>query len=461
MDENKNIDNKIKTIFDGLDKEAPEDLWNKFSERLPVSDTDKTIEAKVKEGFENMNQTAPDHIWGTVNKQLNIDKVWERISGELDRRRILYWRNVAALILGILFLAGVSVYKYSEKNELVILNVEQVAKQNAKNKVPDAAIKASQRTEQHLITNNSKHTYQTTNIGVAVSQSKNKIYGSNNQKTTNVSTGHSDLITENAVENDIADVPANDIMNAEFLDPLMPPMLLANQDMASVDISNSTYANNALDTGLLKNDLAVKQKRFEIGATYSFNNTWLLNNETQSGFNSNSLTQTFLAFGSSYGLVANYNLSKFNALSSEFYFNSTSRQQYGEYIEGNYSTHTLQFNYAKITLLYQLNIDQAHYRRISSRYTFKAGLYGSYLKDYNYSYSKVNFINTDSYKSHDYGIKIAMGQEKIMRQFIFGYGLNAEYGFNNTYAGNKQVPSDFNITKNALVGAYFNIKYAF
>ncbi|MEO6301725.1 MAG: hypothetical protein ABIP51_01005, partial [Bacteroidia bacterium] len=76
MDENKDIDNKIKETFNGLNKSAPVDLWNKFSDKLPTSDIDKTLEAKVKEGFEGTKQKAPEHIWGTVNKQLNIDKVW-------------------------------------------------------------------------------------------------------------------------------------------------------------------------------------------------------------------------------------------------------------------------------------------------------------------------------------------------------------------------------------------------
>ncbi|MEO6302535.1 MAG: hypothetical protein ABIP51_05125, partial [Bacteroidia bacterium] len=396
-------------------------------------------------------------------------------SAELDEHPVFYWKNIASVIVGILLFLGVGIYKYSNKNNGSGYNSENlnIYKSETKNKnlVLNTPVKKENDpgNNQSESKKNKPITKKNTVLAAVTKKliaQKNKI-NSTSHKTAKPNYLNINLSKFETESSETKEIVFNSLQTRpdQLAMNLMPfNTIITTDEITDKEIPVSLsgdFQNNLLDTNLSNGALIVKPKKFEIGITYSYNNTWIINNETQKSFDQNSLTQTFLAFASSYGVVANYNVSNYNALSAEFYFNSTSRQKYGEYIEGTYSQHTLQFNYAKLTLLYQLNINQPRYKKIASKYTFKAGVYGSYLKSYDHSYSRVNFADDDKYKSNDYGIKIAIGQEKKMQNIIFGYGLNAEYGFNNTFAGSKQMPSNFNITKNALVGAYFNLKYNF
>ena len=108
MADNKNIDNKIRESFEGLNRSAPQGLWEDLSENLDISKSDSTIDERVKEGFQHIDKSAPDHIWGGVNRALNIDRVWRRVTGVLDRRAAFkrWARNVAAALLLLLLSWG-------------------------------------------------------------------------------------------------------------------------------------------------------------------------------------------------------------------------------------------------------------------------------------------------------------------------------------------------------------------
>ncbi len=457
MDKNKNIDNKIKETFESLNKQAPVDLWNKFSDKLEDINIDKTIETKIKEGFDGVNKTAPPHVWDTVNKQLNIDRVWDRIDKELDRRPVIYWRNIAGIIL-LLFIIGAGIYKYkqtefklADNTNIIQLQEQPLAEEStagSENNIKEQSI--DKKDTKHLPVNASKSEIKDNGERLIA---KNKVKENKNSlKDTN-----KDLSIKNVAENDLNGSSTASVTETVLFENMtsIQPSLIRNKENEIIPPGLQTFTNNTDDY------IRIKPKKYEIGITYSYNNTWIINNETQKSFDANSLTQTFFAFASSYGVVGNYNFSKNNALSAEFYINSVSRQQYGEYIEGRYLIKTIQFNYSKFTLLYQLNLHQPRHVKIPSKYTIKTGLYASYLKKFNQSYDRMDIKETGKYNSSDYGIKLAFGQEKQFKNIIIGYGLNAEYGFNNTFAGNATMPAGFNVTKNALIGGFLNVKYNF
>lgn len=117
-------------------------------------------------------------------------------------------------------------------------------------------------------------------------------------------------------------------------------------------------------------------------------------------------------------------------------------------------------NYSKVTLLYQRNILQRA-RKIPSRYTVKAGGYLGFLKnEFRYYNNNIVLLN-DSYTNIDYGVKLAIGQEKDINSFIVGYGINSEYGLRNIFVGNKRFPAALNQTHTFNVGGYINLKYRF
>jgi hypothetical protein len=463
MGKKNNIENKIKETFDGRNKSAPHDLWNKVSYNLPDLDSDKNIEEKIKNVFEKSDQSAPPVVWGNVNKQLNIDKVWDNISKELDKRPVIYWRNIASVAL-FLFLVSAVLYRYNlsvidNKIDQITLSQKQINNDMNLKIKKDVPVQNYSKFILNKKNNNTSTKYNSANkkqdLNISVGTQADRKMEEKNVKSNSVIS-----IETNALSKTSVSLESDTLQNSHILSPLdltliqTSPILINNVDTNIILNSN----NNPSFEGLV---LPSKQKRFEFGITYSYNNTWILNSETHQSFDKNSLTKTSFAFAGSYGLVAGYNFSKHNALTTELYINSRSQQQYGEFIEGKYYIHTLQFNYTKLTLLYQLNLNQSAHHKIFSKYTFRAGLYGSYLKNFKNTYNYAINTHSDKYTKTDYGFKIAIGQEKTFKRIILGYGFNGEYGFNNNFAGNNQMPATFNITKNALLGVYLNSKYSF
>ncbi len=467
MDKKKNIENKIKETFERQNKTAPSDLWNKLSDSLPDSKSDKHIEEKIKNVFEKTDQSAPPFVWDNVNKQLNIDKVWNKINKELDRKPVIYWRNIASVILFLLLISA-GVYRYnkgvedkalaeslmdqtSTDNKTVLAktsSLKDVKEKNGNNSIlhEKAVISGNKNSNKEIPFKKNNRSKSVVN---AIAQKNIKTISTNQNNVT-------ELNYQFVAETDLV---AND---SDSIEPVLPvnlnsiisyPIFINNQEPDIAVVLN--------DIAPIENNTSIKQKRVEIGITCSYNNTWILNSETQQAFEANSLTRTSLAFAASYGVVAAYNISKNSALSTELYINSRSQQKYGEFIEGKYYDHTLQFNYTKLTLLYQLNLNQSAQRRIPSKFTFKTGIYGSYLRNFTHVYNQSIDVQQNKYTKNDYGLKFAIGQEKKINDLIIGYGINSEYGLNNNFAGNGFMPAAFDVTKNALVGPYFCLKYSF
>lgn len=473
MDDKKNIENKIKESFEGLNKSAPSNLWNKLSDKLPVDGIDKNIDAKIKEGFENMNTSAPAQIWSTVNKQLNIDKVWKRINKELDERPvIIYWRRMVGVVALLLLLLSGSVYviknKYSSSPITQYVQITQKSKQINKLEPGDLTkifisdgIISKEKTSKN-ITKTVTHTQ----------NSNAEINNSNNSEKSTIQQNYS--TQKSNVNKSILNSNTSNISIEKNTDTILQTLSPAEADSLSfiamipikINLIENTFTPELILPNLSIFDSALtatrlKKKRFEIGITYSHNNTWIINNNTRSSFDENSLIQTTPAYAGSYGLVANYNIFKKSSVSAEFYINSKYIQRYDVFNEGTFNNKSIEFNYYKLTLLYQFNVIQPPYKVIPSKYTFKGGIYGSSLKNQKHDYNRITLPETDTYATVDYGIKIAIGQEKTFQKIIIGYGINAEYGFKNIFDGNPQMSAGFNATKNALLGAYLNVKYGF
>jgi hypothetical protein len=485
MDENKNIENKIKTIFTERNISAPADLWNKLSDKLPESDPERHLETKVKNSFENMDKSAPPRAWGAVNKQLNIDRVWERINRELDKRVFIYWRNIASLLLLVLLGISCGIYHYYQTPSLLAYGNETTGKKHQNSKQPGFSNDPNLNSGGTTQNTNNEITGNPTLKTAAPQVEENP--GSNEKNLTAGDVTHRKSVPVSKGQYDQKSKSRN---NSNYT--LYKKKIVSEKDTTSDPDRNTSLADkigltymNMISTGsILTQDKAmelslhmvnrpdsltdctrviftpgIKVKRWEMGVCYSYNNTWILDNETQKSFDQNSLVSTSPVFAGSYGLLANYRITKLGAISAEFYINSKSHQEYGEFIEGKYYKHTLEFNYAKLILLYQLNINQRTFIKIPSRFTFKGGFYCSYLKNYKNSYNNPISMDTYKYTPYDYGIKLAIGQEKMFRNSIIGFGFNAEYGFNNNFAGNTFIPAYFNVTKNALLGVYLNLKY--
>lgn len=466
MNKNNDIEKKIKESFGGLNKSAPDNLWNKLSGTLSVSDMDKSIDTKIKDGFENTNKSAPTHVWNSVNKQLNIDRVWKRISAELDRRPLFYWKKIAGIAALLLLLVGGGFYLFNNSNTLFVPDTGQLNKQEQKNAEEFQQLAAISH-KGDLAEKNKNHP------GIAKTFNLKKYPAQQNGLTSrkdrtvpvssekNKNAANSAVQKFNSVQGNITEKNLRNTLNSDS----MP--LIAMKPLKTILIENGIAPDSIIISSTITqlfipaDTMHRRKKQFELGIIYSYNNTWILNNDTRKSFDENSLIQTIPTYSGSYGIVANYTIFNNSSVSTEFFVNSKYIQRYDEFMEGNFNRWTTKFNYYKLTLLYQFNISQSRYKAVPSKYTFRAGFYGSYLKNQTKDYTRVTSPETDTYTKADYGARIAIGQEKIFRIIIIGYGLNAEYGFKNIFDGNPQVPSQFNVSRNALIGGYLNLKYAF
>ncbi|PCH87272.1 MAG: hypothetical protein COB88_05930 [Flavobacteriales bacterium] len=478
MADNKNIDNKIRESFEGLNRSAPQGLWEDLSENLDISKSDSTIDERVKEGFQHIDKSAPDHIWGGVNRALNIDRVWRRVTGVLDRRAAFkrWARNVAAALL-LLLLSWGGYRNLSNQQTPIIAELEEnnatISEKHVDEQRGDTPFQSGSGSDKHdnpeiIIGNGNDLSQANPNLN-----DNTKVLGESNLRNVQSNKRLAEYKAPNNSDNNIPHtsrggldelIPRIDAGNDEIVvspaqEPLSEMTLISPVWVSTAGDVNGELAIllNISDSSEAKFE---KRRRFEIGLTYSYNNTWLLNNETTSSFRKTSLVTTTATYAHSYGLMANYNFNKKNAVSTEFYINARAKQDYGVYVEGRYYDKEIELNYSKITLLYQRNILQPR-RAISSRYTVKAGGFLGLLKNKHRYYDNKIVSSSDSYANIDYGVKLAVGQEKELRNVILGYGLNSEYGFKNIFAGNDRIPADFDDTHTFIVGGYITLRYKF
>lgn len=469
MAENKGIENKIKEGFEAQSRKAPKGVWENIAPTVGISAVDVKINAKVNEGFETMNSTAPDEVWEAVKRQVNIDQAWwgvrRMLKGRILLRRI---RDIAAALLLLLLLSwgGYQVLQ-NEKGSPV---AEQT---NVENVQADAEPVKGTTSIQKEIKESTKP--QGDDISAALTESGGTVSGTDvkrfaeqDVKFAKTIQGDKPFVSEqqDGGINEVALTGLAEISTTAFYildgDTALEYMPL----LAYLIETDARLPDGQENSGFLmmahsddrRDTIATKPHRFEIGLTYSYNNTWLLNNETRTSYDPNSLTSTDATYASSYGLTASYGLSATSALVTEVYGNARVRQDYGIYVEGTYTDKDVELNYSKVTLLYQRNMLH-RYGRVASRYTIKVGAYGAKLKTKYRYYNTVLVSQSDDYSGIDYGLKVAIGQEKELKRFVVGYGLNGEYGLKNIFTGNVRIPADFNKTTNAQIGAYLVLKY--
>lgn len=420
-------------------------------------DEKKDIETKIKENFDGLNKPAPPHIWDNLNKQLNIDRTWQRIDKKLDRRSgIIYRRKIASIAALLLLLLGGTIYLFKNKSGQFTYITELTNKQEQKN--PNKSAIAENNNFKKEKNRNDKPEP----LVQAQSSKKGKanpvIIMQNNDIPQNFTSQqfnkNKGIVNNNPSRNLIEKTMENDSLSFISIMPVKS-IFVANPERNDTVLPNLCVSSDSNLTATI----SIRKKGFEIGTTYSYNNIWIINNDTRNSFDENSLIQTTPTYAGSYGLVANYNISVNSSVSTEFYINSKYIQEYDEFIEGRFTNKATEFNYYKLTLLYQFNINQSPYKTIPSKYTFKAGVYGASLKNHKQYFNRIYISETDKFTATDYGVKLAIGEEKKFGHIIVGYGINGEYGLKNIFDGNSQMPSQFNVTNNALIGGYVILKY--
>ncbi|MFH2142393.1 MAG: hypothetical protein ABIJ97_08230 [Bacteroidota bacterium] len=422
---------------------------------------DKNIKL-IKDSFELSNSKTPEFIWENIDKQLYVDRVWMSLKIKLDniqtlKIRIRFFLYSSCIILFVVVFVG-SYFLMKQQHHL-----DQFVFENAtlktiifnKNKLNDSTYNRTTYSEKEMF--------------------ENKTMAKNSALTINESRIYTDVIetSSNKINDSMhqIQIPMNDSnqFNGEMLviekKKSGEPLYYINpKEIQIVDINNCSQINDICLPGyyadtsrLFTNYYFMKN---EIGLIYALNSTLLINNDYMENNREGSSVSIDPTYASSYGLIYNYKFSMSNSLSLEFFFISNQNQNAYLYSGGKYYKKTIELDYSKAIILYQKNIC-FNSMKPYSYYFVKAGGYFSILTKNNIYYvrndEKIDIPNSMLSKN-DYGIKVCIGRELEINNFIIGSGLQSDYGIKNIFKGDENTPSYFNCTNNFSYGLFLSIK---
>jgi hypothetical protein len=220
------------------------------------------------------------------------------------------------------------------------------------------------------------------------------------------------------------------------LDTLAPPAMAQIQAVPAAGQARGLRLNN-----------------FDVGVALVYHNSWLLNNETHNSFWKGSLISSDLTFKKNMGLILNYHAGSKNLISTEFHL-AKNGQEYRLFRDGGYNTSGLELTYYKVYVQYQHQFLPDRTSPVADL-TLKAGLYGAVLHDKQGDLR----VTGSRYSNHDYGVRLALGQEKKIGFIIVGYGASVERGLTNIFLGSGNMPARFDKTYNLNWGPYLNLRY--
>lgn len=460
--ENQHLDSIIRSSFEKRSSGAPDSLWGKLSSALDAdaaAPVEKSLlvdplDKKIKESFSSQKVKAPSHVWPAINRQLNLNRVWQGISHELDKTRPFYQtsrRMAAAVLLLLLSGVGTSVYfwdsnfahKPSEASATAkIQAVEQ--EQALANSVQaqggvEATAKAVKSAPGHALLN------------------QEEIIGLKERGTAALTSAEPASATMTALDLSAGQMQTSiipfDVVSLPFYFEGIQQQVQARIEAVDTVVSPETAIIGQAEE---KKRRPFSLNNFSAGPVMAYNNSWLLNNETKSSYDKNSLIATDPTYKQNWGLALNYQISSKSIVATEFYMIGKAGQQYKMYQDGEYLRKGLELQYNKLYVQYQRNF-LSYGKNNPSCLTVKAGAYGGYLHD------KLGELRPEEsrYAKFDYGVKLAIGQEHSLGRLIIGYGVGAERGLKNVFRGTERLPAEFDKTYILNVGTYLNMRYSF
>ncbi len=430
------IDHAVKSGFDSNLEKAPASIWDTVQDAIDQNE-DNSVDLRVAKSYQVITDTAPETVWDRVQTELDIDRVWFRISHLLSRsnRRVNpVFAGIAAALL-VLIAFPVNLYRTDEISPIesssspvmVVCPNEEMGISSAKKGSafgPLAVIKTPK--------NSPYKFYRAPNTGFL-------------QKTTDSVVSTSSM--------SIPPAPIQDILNSV-------PLSATIQMMPGLfpEVLNGSYNLHEInDSNLVCPPTNQLYSKFSVGLFAGLHNSWVIDNETRAGFRPSSLVENELSFGSSYGLVGAYNLSEFHLLNLEVFFNQNNKQDQYIYNNGNYLNKRSELDYYKLALT--MGFKSKGLRTL--RTVVYGGVYASKLKYSAVSYNGILISYNDAFDQLDVGIRLIAAKEYSMRRFTASLGLSGEFGLLNIAGANASKPKNLNFTRNLDVGVLSSIRYNF
>lgn len=401
-----------------------------------------------KNKIESGNLEPPESVWENVQDQLDIDHSWQKINAHLEQKATVkrqFWYAAAAGLL-IFILAG-GYWWYSSNSNL---NLEKQMAEKSTVVEDDLNVPMNEKTEEveNQKSKGSTESIQKQNIShTIISKETNQLAETVVEKQS---------LEQSKKRETRQDTEIQAIDNERLMASLKPLEVNVNH-LNKQDIKKLAFTEPYEIVSKSEKERAAFQKIYA-GATGQLANTWLLNEKTYTGMDRSSLTTSNASFGSNFGMFTGANLSEHLFIQLDLNIISQNKQDYNEYLNGQYISNEMKFNYSQLG--FSLRYIALSNRYMKGEHNIYAGGYWGYLHSA-YQIIDDEIVNiTNDYTQSDFGV--FLGYEYIFpiyKNLGFGTGVKAMYGLNNIYSGNQYIPSYLNKTHNASLNITFSLKY--
>lgn len=376
---------------------------------------------------ESSREDPPLDVWENIQDELDVDMVWENLDASLskNKRRVMVYRLAAAASLlliigfGTLFLYNAL---YNTVPETYVFNTFELSDQDTilpirkKESLKDQETYFVQET-QYLETEEMPEDFKHEQV--------------------------KPLITEYGLEEALQAIPR--LAHQQYLSTHESQIV---EQLAQIYfIDDTKEEQRILTTG-----------KYYAGLTGHAANTWLMNNKTVQGLKSDELTATLPSFGYNIGIIAGRNINRNLSLQVELYLISQARQNYNEYVHGQYVSNNMEFNYTSFSLVGKRSVFNS--QKKSGNHHLILGVYTGVLRNAIQNLNGTSLALDNDYSSTDYGV---IGGYEYTYPFgnnlKLGTGFQVKYGLKNIFSGNEYIPDYLNNTRNASINLTLSIKY--
>jgi hypothetical protein len=386
-----------------------------------------------KTKIDQSNLEPSEAVWKGIQDALDIDHSWHFINNHLTNQAVIRRRKIYVIAASLLiFISFGSYWLYNSTHETN--KFEQLAKD-----VVIAEKSIYNKPENIVVKSTNELIKENVAIKKIVIEKINTESGSREDAT----------ITKKFTEpytNYPQEVQLAGISRKEFLLEIE---------------TNDKISKSIISKGIIK-EKEHERKAFKtlyLGTTGQLANTWLLNEKTYSGLESANLTTSNASFGSNWGLYIGSNLTKNIDMQFDLNILAQNNQDYNEYINGHYVSNVMKFSYSQAAVSVRYNLVSNQLMKGEHGVSF--GGYMGYLHNAYQIVDGESLNLTDNYRHFDYGIFLAYEYViPLYKKLGFGTGVRAYYGLKNIYAGNYNIPSYMNETKNASINISFSLKYS-
>ncbi len=191
------------------------------------------------------------------------------------------------------------------------------------------------------------------------------------------------------------------------------------------------------------------------GISLSYNNSWIINDETLAGLRPSSLTDTRFSHAPEIGISTVFASGKGQRIELEFFIISDQIQRFNQYINALYQARQLSLRYQKLHVSWLVPLKIIPVR---------AGI-GGYYSILNRAEEmvsgKIRSVD-DQYTWNDYGVTLQFAREyRLLSRLIVVPSLRIQYSLHNIFEGNDIIPGSYRNTHNASAGINLGLYYQF